>query len=125
MAKNFTFRLLNSALILATAPSSVVQTGVKSAGCEKSTPHLSPSHWWKLTSPSVVCAVKSGAVSPSLSAIGMLCLICSDDGHYPGFRRSEMQRICSHNLVANDSFVSLRDKTSTPGFLSWLAQDLV
>ena len=37
-------RLSNSGLMWATAPSSVVQTGVKSFGCEKSTAHLSPIH---------------------------------------------------------------------------------
>src|SRR5512144_943477 len=74
-ARNFTFRLVNSLLILATAPSSVVQTGVKSAGCEKSTPQLSPSHWWKFTSPSVLCAVKLGAVSPNLNAMLLLVLM--------------------------------------------------
>ena len=43
-AMTLTLRLSNSPLSLATRPSSVVHTGVKSAGCEKSTPHLSPSH---------------------------------------------------------------------------------
>merc|ERR1712159_49178 len=38
-----TDRLANSGAYLATVPSSVVQTGVKSAGCEKSTPQESPS----------------------------------------------------------------------------------
>src|ERR1700733_12912330 len=74
-AMTFTFRLANSFLSLATAPSSVVQTGVKSAGCEKRTPQLSPSHWWKSTLPSVVCAVKLGAVSPSLVLISLLSLV--------------------------------------------------
>ena len=66
----FTPRLSNSGLALAIVPSSVVQTGVKSRGWEKSTPHESPSQSWKLISPSVVWAVKSGAVSPIVSAIG-------------------------------------------------------
>src|ERR1700722_15826676 len=65
-------RLANSSFSLATAPSSVVQTGVKSLGYENSTPHPSPSHSWKLTVPSVVSAVKSGASSPSCSAIAVL-----------------------------------------------------
>src|SRR5438093_7536215 len=69
MARNFTLRFVNSDLIFATVPNSVVHTGVQSAGCEKSTPQLSPSHLWKSTSPSVVCAVKLGAVSPNLKAI--------------------------------------------------------
>src|SRR4030095_14638412 len=74
-ARTFTFRLANSLLSLATAPSSVVQTGGKSGACEKSTPQPSPSHWWKSTSPSVVCAVKFGAVSPNLVVILLLLLL--------------------------------------------------
>ena len=38
----FTFLFSNSGFILANAPSSVVQTGVKSFGCENKTPQLSP-----------------------------------------------------------------------------------
>src|SRR5436305_13061393 len=64
-----TFRLSNSGLILAMYPSSVVHTGVKSRGWEKSTPQESPSHSWNLIFPSVVSASKSGAVSPSCSAM--------------------------------------------------------
>ncbi len=52
-------------------PSSVVQTGVKSLGWEKSTAHLSPIHWWKSIWPSVVWAWKLGAVSPMRSAMGV------------------------------------------------------
>ena len=40
-------RLLHSSSSLAVAPNSVVQTGVKSAGCEKSTHQLSPMNSWK------------------------------------------------------------------------------
>ena len=65
-------RLSNSGLALEKAPSSVVQTGVKSLGWEKRMPQLSPSHSWKLMVPSVVSAVKSGAVSPSRTAIVLL-----------------------------------------------------
>src|SRR5947209_17967301 len=65
----FTLRRSNSGLMRAHSPSSVVQTGVKSLGCENRTPQLSPSHSWKLIVPSVVSAVKSGAVSPNLIAI--------------------------------------------------------
>ena len=68
-ATTFTLRFAKSSLSFAVSPSSVVQTGVKSAGCENSTPHLSPSHSWKLIVPSLDSAVKSGAVSPSLSAM--------------------------------------------------------
>src|SRR5665213_4047472 len=57
-------RFLKSGLSLATAPSSVVHTGVKSFGCENRMPQESPSHSWNLISPCVVLAVKSGAISP-------------------------------------------------------------
>ncbi len=50
-------------------PSSVVQTGVKSFGCENRMAHPSPIHSWKLIFPSVVSAVKFGASSPMRSAM--------------------------------------------------------
>src|ERR1041385_578694 len=62
-----TLRLSNSGLSAETRPSSVAHTGVKSLGCENSTPQLLPRYWWKLIGPSVVSAVKSGASSPSCS----------------------------------------------------------
>jgi hypothetical protein len=65
----FTFRRSNSGLMLAMYPSSVVQTGVKSFGCEKSTTHESPIQSWNAIGPSVVSASKSGAVSPSFKFI--------------------------------------------------------
>src|SRR5437588_688068 len=65
----FTSRLSNSGLIFAMYPSSVVQTGVKSRGCENRTAHESPIQSWKRIRPSVVSASKSGAVSPICSAI--------------------------------------------------------
>src|SRR5262245_61083288 len=70
-------RRSNSGLSRATSPSSVVQTGVKSFGWEKSTPQPSPSHSWKLMVPIVVSAVKSGASSPSWStvAVGTLMVL--------------------------------------------------
>ena len=58
-------RLAHSSFSWATRPSSVVQTGVKSAGWLKSTAQLSPFQSRNEMSPSVVEAVKSGAVSPS------------------------------------------------------------
>src|SRR6476620_8051384 len=58
-------RLSNSGLSAASAPSSVVQTGVKSLGWEKSTAQDLPFQSWKEIGPSVVSAVKSGATSPS------------------------------------------------------------
>ena len=53
-----------------------MHTGVKSFGCEKSTAHESPIQSWKWIVPSVVCASKSGAVSPIVSVI--YYLLCSD-----------------------------------------------
>ncbi len=64
MPMTFTFRLSNSAFIFATWPSSVVQTGVKSLGCENMIAQLFPIQSWNLILPSVVSASKSGAVSP-------------------------------------------------------------
>src|SRR5215475_1520603 len=62
-------RLSNSGLILAMYPSSVVQTGVKSFGCENSTHQELPIQSWNLILPSVVWASKSGAVSLIASVI--------------------------------------------------------
>src|SRR5246127_2664653 len=66
---NLTPRLSNSGFSLASAPSSVVQTGVKSFGCENSTAQELPIQSWNLILPSVVWASKSGAVSLIASAI--------------------------------------------------------
>jgi len=63
----FTPRLSNSGFSRAMVPSSVVQTGVKSFGCENSTPQALPSQSWKRSFPSVVSASKSGASSPITS----------------------------------------------------------
>ncbi len=65
-------RLSNSGFSGAMVPSSVVQTGVKSFGCENSTPQELPSHSWKRILPSVVSASKSGAVSPIANVIAVL-----------------------------------------------------
>src|SRR4030081_1800536 len=62
-------RLSNSDFSLAMAPSSVVQTGVKSLGCENRIAHLSPIHLWKSMGPSVVCAWELGASSPIRNAM--------------------------------------------------------
>src|ERR1700730_5217981 len=59
----FTPSMPNSGLILALYTGSVVLTGVKSFGCEKSTAQELPIQSWKRIFPSVVCASKSGAVS--------------------------------------------------------------
>ena len=64
-----TLRLSNSGLSRAVSPSSVVQTGVKSLGCENRTPQLLPIHSWNLIGPCVVVAVKSGAMSPNRIAM--------------------------------------------------------
>src|SRR5476649_1563882 len=56
-------RLSNSGFSFATAPSSVVQTGVKSLGWEKNSTQWSAAHSWKCSGPSVEAAVKSGARS--------------------------------------------------------------
>src|SRR5471030_638401 len=61
---NLTPRLSNSGFSLASAPSSVVQTGVKSFGCENSSAQLPPIQSWNLIFPSVVSASKSGATAP-------------------------------------------------------------
>src|SRR3977135_4468032 len=61
---SLTPRLSNSGLSLASAPSSVVQTGVKSLGWENSSAQLLPIQSWKWIGPSVVSASKSGATAP-------------------------------------------------------------
>src|ERR1035438_9751333 len=61
---SLTPRLSNSGLSLASAPSSVVQTGVKSFGCENTSAQLLPIQSWNLILPSVVSASKSGATAP-------------------------------------------------------------
>src|ERR1700720_2017516 len=61
---SLTPRLSNSGFSLARAPSSVVQTGVKSFGCENSSAQLLPIQSWNLILPSVVSASKSGATVP-------------------------------------------------------------
>src|SRR5258707_14120595 len=66
---NLTPRLSNSGFSLASAPSSVVQTGVKSFGCENRSAQLLPIQSWNLILPSVVSASKSGATAPSWRAM--------------------------------------------------------
>src|SRR5450432_2488253 len=61
---SLTPRLSNSGFSLASAPSSVVQTGVKSLGCENNSAQLLPIQSWNLILPSVVSASKSGATVP-------------------------------------------------------------
>src|SRR6266581_603794 len=66
---NLTPRLSNSGFSFASAPSSVVQTGVKSFGCENSSAQELPIQSWNLILPSVVSASKSGATAPIWSAM--------------------------------------------------------
>src|SRR5690349_15013403 len=75
-AITLTPRFWNSPLSLAVSPSSVVHTGVKSAGCENSTPQLWPSHSWKRMRPSEESCSKSGATSPKrrLAIDDLTCL---------------------------------------------------
>src|SRR5436309_8099503 len=80
-------RLSNSGLIFAIYPSSVVQTGVKSLGCENSTTHLSPIQSWKRIFPSVVSASKSGAVSLIWSAITHLRRVGANCNWEPLYNR--------------------------------------
>src|SRR3954463_15748623 len=83
----FTFLRSNSGFIFAIYPSSVVQTGVKSLGCENRTAQESPIHSWKRIVPSVVSASKSGAVSPMRRVMpatilgAMRILITGSSGH--------------------------------------------
>src|SRR3954471_8810946 len=71
----FTLRLSNSGLSFAIRPSSVVQIGVKSFGWENRTAHESPIQSWNPMVPSVVSAVKSGAVAPSERPMSMLLVL--------------------------------------------------
>src|SRR6202142_4610465 len=66
---SLTPRLSNSGFSFASAPSSVVQTGVKSFGCENNSAQLLPIQSWNLILPSVVSASKSGATAPIWRAI--------------------------------------------------------
>src|SRR5947207_14423247 len=66
---SLTPRLSNSGFNFARAPSSVVQTGVKSLGCENRRAQLEPIQSWNLILPSVVWASKSGASVPIGSAM--------------------------------------------------------
>src|ERR1700756_1270418 len=66
---SLTPRLSNSGFSLASAPSSVVHTGVKSLGCENSIAQELPIQLWNLIFPSVVSASKSGATAPIGSAM--------------------------------------------------------
>src|ERR1700744_1626435 len=72
---SLTPRLSNSGFSFASAPSSVVQTGVKSFGCENNSAQLLPIQSWNLILPSVVSASKSGATAPIWRAISQPHLV--------------------------------------------------
>src|SRR5882757_5133247 len=86
---SLTPRLSNSGLRWASAPSSVVHTGVKSLGWENSSAQLLPIQSWNLILPSVVWASKSGAVVPIASAMVLPHLIeNTDEFMFAAFRPS-------------------------------------
>src|SRR5688572_32923802 len=66
---SLTPRLSNSGFSLASAPSSVVQTGVKSFGCENRSAQPEPIQSWNLIFPSVVAASKTKTTVPIWRAI--------------------------------------------------------
>src|SRR5215216_7852350 len=103
----FTPRFSKSGLQRATYPSSVVQTGVKSFGWENRTAQLSPIHSWKFIGPSVVSAVKSGAISPSLRAI---CLSFSSKTNSRSTDREsrDADHVLTNAFTSNDSAKSNR-----------------
>ncbi len=70
MAIALTLRLSNASLSVAVRPSSVVQTGVKSAGWLKRTAQEPAFQSWKWIVPSVVSAVKSGRCRPDGCSYG-------------------------------------------------------
>src|SRR6056300_1346739 len=100
-----TLRFANSLSSAAVRPSSVVHTGVKSAGWLKKTAHAPFFQSWNDISPSVVSAWKSGAVSPSLSDIvGSSCVVVAAGGSVAG-SGAERTRKCPDN---QDAFVHPR-----------------
>src|SRR4051812_36491990 len=106
----FAPRLANSLSRAATAPSSVVQTGVKSLGWEKSTAQLSPIHSWKWMVPCVVSAVKSGARS-----------LMRSDISFPRFGFSVYAGPGSNSLYAFS--VNLSQRENPPGLAPWVGPD--
>src|SRR6201998_1502701 len=76
---SLTPRLSNSGFNFARAPSSVVQTGVKSFGCENNSAQLLPIQSWNLILPSVVSASQFVARAQILRAIGRPHLVQTAD----------------------------------------------
>src|SRR5690606_33973586 len=104
-AMALTPRLANSSLSLAVKPSSVVHTGVKSAGWEKRMPQLSPSHSWKRMRPSLESCSKSGAMSPRRMLMIVLLGSGLRDAHYAQ-ERNEIKRI-NNDLFITKSHLSI------------------
>src|SRR5690606_22730815 len=110
-AMALTPRLANSSLSLAVNPSSVVHTGVKSAGWEKRMPQLSPSHSWKRMRPSLESCSKSGAMSPR-----RMLMVCSfgiglRGAHYAQ-DQSEIKRINNDLFITKLRNGIIHDRTS-------------
>src|SRR3984957_16549541 len=104
----FTSRLSNSGFMRAMVPSSVVQTGVKSLGCENSTHHEPPSHSWKRIAPAVVSARKSGAVSPIDGAMSVSPWLYARDAvdTWPTIAGPELQSWeCDHRVRSEFVFI--------------------
>ncbi|MNW05282.1 hypothetical protein D3C71_2015090 [compost metagenome] len=94
--------MAKSSFSLAVRPSSVVHTGVKSAGWENNTPQLLPSHSWKRILPSLESCSKSGAISPSLRLMGC--------GSWAGFCTVWVQCACIQlktKRINNDLFITI------------------
>src|ERR1051326_3459326 len=64
---------------------------MKLFGCEKRTAQESPIQSWKWIVPSVVCAAKSGAVSPIVSSIRYLLLSSDPNDRVEGVANSSAQ----------------------------------
>src|SRR5580765_1672506 len=96
----FTLRFSKSGFSFAMYPSSVVQTGVKSLGCENRIAQLSPIHSWKFTVPCEVSAVKFGASSLMRS---MLSSVAS----FPEARRSGIVGLFVRPLIIQHSGYAL------------------
>ena len=93
-----TLRCVNHSYLSASRPISVVQTGVKSAGCEKSTHQPSPIHSWKDgQSPCVVLQEKSGTMLPRRITPARTHAFRIHPLHADGAQRTCMQRGSAHH----------------------------
>src|SRR5262252_1003641 len=100
---SLTPRLSNSGFSLASAPSSVVQTGVKSLECENNSAQLLPIQSWNLILPSVVSASKSGATAPIRSAIVLPHAVKAKDQ----YALNATDQFLLATIVAHSLFVNL------------------